>query len=103
MQRSTSSTAKDASGAASSISSFSTNKIYNPDGTVLVAVNQRDRVVAENEKFVAYIPFAPRMPYEVHILPKSHQCSFIQTSPEERLELAKMLKLVLMKIYKLLG
>src|SRR2546421_8525329 len=44
---------------------FYENKIYNPDGTVLVAVNQRDRVVAENEKFVAYIPFAPRMPYEV--------------------------------------
>ena len=82
---------------------FYENKIYNPDGTVLVAVNQRDRVVAENKKFVAYIPFAPRMPYEVHILPKVHQCSFIQTSPEERHELAMMLKLVLMKIYKLLG
>ena len=79
------------------------NKIYNPDGTVLVAIHQRDRVVAENEKFVAYIPFAARMPYEIHIVPKTHQCSFIQTSPEERLELAKMLKVVLMKVYKLLG
>jgi UDPglucose--hexose-1-phosphate uridylyltransferase len=79
------------------------NKIYNPDGSVLVAIQQRDRMVAENEKFVAYIPFAARMPYEIHILPKAHQYSFIQTSPEERLELAKMLKIVLMKIYKLLG
>jgi UDPglucose--hexose-1-phosphate uridylyltransferase len=65
------------------------NKIYNADGSVLVAIHQRDRVVAENEKFVAYIPFAARMPYEIHVVPKTHQYSFIQTSPEERLELAK--------------
>jgi UDPglucose--hexose-1-phosphate uridylyltransferase len=79
------------------------NKIYNPDGSVLVEVHQRDRVVAESEKFLAYIPFAPRMPYEIHIVPKSHQYSFIETTVEERVELARMLKLVLMKVYKLLG
>jgi UDPglucose--hexose-1-phosphate uridylyltransferase len=79
------------------------NKIYNRDGTVLVEVRQRDRVVTETEKFVAYIPFAARMPYEIHILPKAHQYSFIQTSPAERADLAMVLKLVLMKVYKLLG
>ncbi|HSO74179.1 MAG TPA: DUF4931 domain-containing protein, partial [Blastocatellia bacterium] len=79
------------------------NKIYNHDGSVLVSIQQRDRVVAESEKFVAYIPFAARMPYEVHISPKAHQHSFIQTAPDERVELARMLKTVLMKIYKLLG
>ena len=79
------------------------NKIYNPDGSILVEVHQRDRLVAANEKFVAYIPFAARMPYEIHILPKTHQHSFIQTTPAERVELAKMLKMVLMKVYKLLG
>jgi UDPglucose--hexose-1-phosphate uridylyltransferase len=79
------------------------NKIYNRDGSVLVAMSQRDRVVAENDKFVAYIPFAARMPYEIHILPKTHQHSFIQTTPQERVELARILKTVLMKVYKLLG
>ncbi len=79
------------------------NRIYNPDGTIFVEVRQRDRVVAENEKFVAYIPFAARMPYEIHILPKTHQHTFIQTTPEERMELADILKTVLMKVYKLLG
>ncbi|HSF25681.1 MAG TPA: DUF4931 domain-containing protein [Blastocatellia bacterium] len=79
------------------------NKIYNHDGSVLVSIQQRDRVVAESEKFVAYIPFAARMPFEVHISPKVHQHSFIQTSPEERFELARILKTVLMKVYKLLG
>ncbi len=68
------------------------NKIYNRDGSVLVAISQRDRVVAENEKFVAYIPFAARMPYEIHVVPKTHQHSFIQTTPQERIELARILK-----------
>jgi len=79
------------------------NRIYNPDGSVLVEVRQRDRMVAENAKFIAYIPFAARMPYEIHILPKSHQYSFIQTTEEERGELAQMLKVVLSKLYVLLG
>jgi UDPglucose--hexose-1-phosphate uridylyltransferase len=79
------------------------NKIYNPDGSVLVDVRQHDRVVAENPKFVAFIPFAARVPYEIHILPKTHQYSFIQTTPLERIELARILKVVLMKVYKLLG
>lgn len=79
------------------------NKIYNPDGSVLVEIRQRDHVVAENEKFIAYIPFAARMPYEIHVLPKVHQCSFIQATPEERVQLAKILKTVLAKVYKLLG
>src|SRR5215813_10220598 len=55
-------------------------KIYKPDGSVLAAIHPRDRVV-----------------------PKTHQYSFIQTSPEERSDLAKMLKIILMKVYKLLG
>jgi UDPglucose--hexose-1-phosphate uridylyltransferase len=79
------------------------NRIFNPDGSVLVEILQRDRVVAENEKFLAYIPFAARMPYEIHILPKTHQHSFIQTTPDERVELAKILKTVLMKVNKMLG
>jgi UDPglucose--hexose-1-phosphate uridylyltransferase len=79
------------------------SKIYNQDGSVLVGVNQRDRVVAENDKFVAYIPFAARMPYEIHIVPKKHQHSFNQTTSEERVQLAHLLKTVLMKVYKLLG
>lgn len=79
------------------------SRIYNPDGSLLVQVNQRDRMIAENDKFVAYIPFAARMPYEIHISPKSHQCSFIQTSPADRMGLARILKLVLAKVNKLLG
>ena len=82
---------------------FYENKIYNPDGSVLVEVKPRDRVIAETEKFISYIPFAARMPYEIHILPKIHQYSFIQTTREERRELARMLRLVLAKVYKLLG
>ena len=79
------------------------NRIFNPDGTVLAEVQPRDRVIAQNEKFVAYIPFAARMPYEITILPLKHQYSFIQTTPDDRAKLADILKTVLMKVYKLLG
>ena len=79
------------------------SRIYNPDGSVLAQAKQRDLVIAENERFVAYIPFAPRMPYEIHIMPRLHQYSFIQADLAEKLELARILKLVLLKVNKLLG
>ena len=79
------------------------SRIYNPDGSVFADVRQRDQMVAENAEFIAYIPFAARMPYEIHILPKRHQCSFVQTSPEDRASLAAILKIVLSKVNKLLG
>jgi UDPglucose--hexose-1-phosphate uridylyltransferase len=78
-------------------------KIYNPDGTVLAQINQRDLLIAENEKFIAYIPFAARMPYEIHLMPKHHSHSFLQVDADERPQLAKILKLVLSKVNKLLG
>jgi UDPglucose--hexose-1-phosphate uridylyltransferase len=43
------------------------------------------------------------MPYEIHIMPKYHQHSFIETTPEQRFALAHILKMVLLKVYKLLG
>jgi UDPglucose--hexose-1-phosphate uridylyltransferase len=79
------------------------NRIFNPDGSVFVEVRQRDHIIAETDRFIAYIPFAARMPYEIHILPKSHQCSFAHTSPDDRASLARVLKTVLSKVNKLLG
>ncbi len=37
---------------------------------------KNERVVAENEGFIAYCPFASRFPFETWILPKQHQASF---------------------------
>jgi UDPglucose--hexose-1-phosphate uridylyltransferase len=77
--------------------------IWNPDGSIFIQSKRGDRIVAENNHFVAFIPFAARMPYEIHIQPKYHQYSFVATTPEQRFSLAQIIKVVLMKVYKLLG
>jgi UDPglucose--hexose-1-phosphate uridylyltransferase len=79
------------------------NRIFNPDGSVLTEERPGTRVVAKNEKFVAFIPYAARMPYEIQILPLKHQHSFVKTDQYERRKLAELLKTVLMKVNKLLG
>ena len=40
-------------------------------------LQQDVRLVCKNERFVAVTPFAPRSPFEVWILPRSHSSSFI--------------------------
>ena len=34
------------------------------------------RLIAENQAFVVLAPFAPRFPFEIWIIPKTHQCAF---------------------------
>ena len=61
------------------------------------------RVVAENEDFVTLAPYAPRFPFETWILPKRHESAF-ENSPSHVFEnLAKALKLLLMKADMVLG
>ena len=50
------------------------------------------RLVAENEKFFALCPFAPRFPFELWIVPKEHQSSFEDSSRTEFRYLATLLK-----------
>lgn len=50
------------------------------------------RLVAENEKFFALCPFAPRFPFELWIVPKEHQSSFEDSSRNEFRHLATLLK-----------
>ncbi|SRR5579883_291249 len=53
------------------------------------------RVVAENECFVAYIPFFARWPYEVHVTPKRHIRSFLEFEERDRSDLALIMKQLL--------
>jgi UDPglucose--hexose-1-phosphate uridylyltransferase len=41
-------------------------------------LKSRDRVVHETEHFVSVVPFGARLPYEVHIYPKSHAPSLLE-------------------------
>lgn len=55
------------------------------------------RLVVESEQFVAFIPFFARWPYEVHIYSRAHAGSLLDFSPEQQYDLARLLKVVLLK------
>ncbi|MCS7192515.1 MAG: galactose-1-phosphate uridylyltransferase [Armatimonadetes bacterium] len=58
-----------------------------------------ERIVCENQHFVAFVPYAARVPFEVHILPRYHQASFGEFPDEQISDFAAILKLVLCKLY----
>ena len=53
------------------------------------------RIVAENEYFTAFMPYASHFPFEMRLLPRRHQSSFLETSAVERRALAALLGEVL--------
>ncbi len=60
----------------------------------------KDRVILEIDGFVAVAPFAARFPFETWIIPKKHSCDFTTLEKGMRLDLARVLKKVLMKLKK---
>jgi UDPglucose--hexose-1-phosphate uridylyltransferase len=48
-------------------------------------------MVAANDAFVAYVPFAARMPYEVHVVAHRHAPSLLDLSDPDRDALASIL------------
>lgn len=61
------------------------------------------RIVAENNHFVAIIPFYARYPYEVHLYAKSHVTSLAEFTPEMRKDFAHLLKTLMLKYDGLFG
>ena len=49
------------------------------------------RVLAETAAFVSLVPYAPRFPYEVHVVARRHVSSLVELSAGERGALAGML------------
>jgi UDPglucose--hexose-1-phosphate uridylyltransferase len=66
-------------------------------------LDARGRLVYENEYFVAFCPFASRFPFEIWILPRSHQFSFQEIPDDQRMQLAGCLKDVLKRLKMLLN
>jgi UDPglucose--hexose-1-phosphate uridylyltransferase len=58
------------------------------------------RIVMDNENFVAFHPFASQRPFETWILPKKHQASFGSVSYEDLGNLAHVLRINLIKLYR---
>jgi len=65
-------------------------------------VESAKRVIWENARFIAISPFAPRVPFEVWILPKAHESHFDAPSDGKYREMAEILQQVLRRIDKAL-
>jgi len=63
-------------------------------------LDQQVRAVEWNDQFVAFCPFASRVPYETWVMPIYHHHSFEEdvTSPEKQLQLARLLKSTLRRL-----
>jgi UDPglucose--hexose-1-phosphate uridylyltransferase len=61
------------------------------------------RVVAQNRSFVAFVPFAARFPYEIHVASLRHAASLLDLTDPERLALAELLQEVLTGYDRLFG
>lgn len=61
------------------------------------------RVILENESYLAFIPFAAEVPFEIWIIPKKHQASFGQISDQSKSDLAPALRDILAKLHRKLN
>lgn len=61
------------------------------------------RLVVENDKFVAFCAFAGRQPYETWILPRDHSAQFEQLSDAEATDLSALLRDIVGRLLKQLS
>lgn len=66
-------------------------------------LNKQQRLVAQNSDFAAFTPFASRFPFELCVLPKSHNSAFCRISNSEIGSLAHILRDILQKLDSTLG
>lgn len=63
-------------------------------------LSQDVRIVVDTPHYVAFCPWASRVPFEVRIMPKRHYSRLNAMSAEETADLAKVLRTVLRKVYR---
>jgi UDPglucose--hexose-1-phosphate uridylyltransferase len=61
------------------------------------------RIIAENNDFLAFIPFAALSPFHIWVFPRNHYSSYSNISETELKSFASILKIVLSKLYFGLG
>ncbi len=71
------------------------------DAIIAEELKDASRIVAENDSFVAYIPFFARYPYETHITAKRNIAALTEFTNDEQVLLAEILKQVLVAFDKL--
>lgn len=63
----------------------------------------KNRLILEDESFLAFVPFAVRAPFGIMILPKKHQHNFSQMDEKEIWDLSGLLRILLRKMDDLLN
>lgn len=63
-------------------------------------ISESERIVFENEHFIAYCPFASRAAFHMTILPKRHNPYFERITEEEKYAVAESLQMVLLALYE---
>ncbi len=62
-------------------------------------LNQKDRIVAVSDFFVAFVLYAAPSPFHIWIIPRNHSVSFLYSQPQELDNLAHILRDTLRKLY----
>ncbi len=63
-------------------------------------LEQKERIVFENDKFLAITPFASKVAFEVRIYPKEHKAYFERIREDEKIKLAEAIQVALNKVCK---
>ncbi len=63
-------------------------------------IEEKKRVVFENDEFVAFCPFASRSAFEIHVMPKKHSPYFERITDEQKVNLAQVFSEALRSIHK---
>ncbi|MDO8529502.1 MAG: galactose-1-phosphate uridylyltransferase [bacterium] len=63
----------------------------------------KQRVVFENDEFIAFCPFASRAAFEVWVMPKKHRPYFERITKKEKLKVAEVFKKATHSIYRALN
>jgi UDPglucose--hexose-1-phosphate uridylyltransferase len=65
--------------------------------------NAGERMIVESNHFVAFEPFASRLPFETWIVPTRHRAAFVDIDSDELLDLARVLGQTLRSLRVVLG
>jgi UDPglucose--hexose-1-phosphate uridylyltransferase len=63
-------------------------------------IQQKERIVCQNDRFITIMPFAPRTPFEMWILPKRHSSAFYSQDDAEIRALAELFSESLQRLCK---
>lgn len=66
-------------------------------------MDEKDRIVTQNKHFIAFCPFVSRSSFEMWLVPKEHRLSYCEITKEEIMDLAHILKEVLVRMKKALN